>query len=431
MAQLGGRELEDPTGWSAPPPRSSLYYMHNYILDLESPASSVQRPCSNALGVCSGCKLASGRSTLARLGGRWAWRRSLAPLPPRQSRECSEKYPKVLRRARQKKKKGHNPPLLWALRVSDLAILPAPPAAAHTLPAPSPGKLRRRLGASLAAVSRPERPSESSLFSLEHHAQRRRIQQALGAVGGSARPRGTAAGQGRGLRKSSRGAAWVGGHRGRQQRRLGLGGVGRGCRQQEVPEAAQVRAMQEPRLRVAAQGPQALLHVAGLPVQEVQPDRRETARDGRAGESGRPGTGVQPRTLCIKVSPTWASCAGPGFGREVAVLAVSAERWAAAPSHAPAPGSEGLVSDLAGRAGRCVVCSAPQSQGSLTWPSGGKLQGSPLRGFPSSLESRIPLWLQSGRGRSPRETPGARNSASGGELRGWLCRGRLPGIFDP
>lgn len=113
------------------------------------------------------------------------------------------------------------------------------------------------------------------------------------------------------------------------------------------------------------------------------------------------------------------------------MLAVSAERWAAAPSHAPAPGSEGLVSDLAGRAGRCVVCSAPQSQGSLTWPSGGKLQGSPLRGFPSSLGSRIPLWLQSGRGRSARETPGARNSASGGELRGWLCRGRLPGIFDP
>lgn len=247
---------------SAPPPSSSLYYMHNYIPDLGSPASSLQQPCSNTLGVCSECKLARGRSTVARLGGRWAWPRSLAPLPPRQPRECSEKYPKVLRRARQKKKKGHNPPLLWALRVSVLAILAAPPAAAHTFPAPSSGKLRRRLGASLAAVSRPERRSESLLFSLEHHAQRRRIQQALGAVGGSARPRGTAAGQGRGLRQSSRGAAWVGGHRGRQQRRLGLRGVGRGCRQQEVPEAAQVREMQEPRLRVAAQGPQALLHVA-------------------------------------------------------------------------------------------------------------------------------------------------------------------------
>nr|KAF6484027.1 doublesex and mab-3 related transcription factor 1 [Rousettus aegyptiacus] len=82
--------------------------MHNYILDLGSPASSVQRPCSNALGVCSGCKLASG--TVARLGGRWAWPRSLETLPPRQSRECSEKYPKVLRRARQKKKKRTQPP---------------------------------------------------------------------------------------------------------------------------------------------------------------------------------------------------------------------------------------------------------------------------------------------------------------------------------
>lgn len=70
-------------------------------------------------------------------------------------------------------------------------------------------------------------------------------------------------------------------------------------------------------------------------MQEVQPDRRETARDGRAGESGRPGTGVQPRTLWIKVPRTWASHAGPGFGREAAVLAVSAERSAAAPSHAP------------------------------------------------------------------------------------------------
>lgn len=58
-----------------------------------------------------------------------------------------------------------------------------------------------------------------------------------------------------------------------------------------------MRAMQEPRLRVAAQGPQALLHVAGLPVQEVQPDRRETARDGRAGECGSLGVGVQPRTF--------------------------------------------------------------------------------------------------------------------------------------
>jgi hypothetical protein len=50
-----------------------------------------------------------------------------------------------------------------------------------------------------------------------------------------------------------------------------------------------MRSLQEPRLRVAAQGPQALLHVAGLPVQEVQPDCGATAGDGRAGESGLPG----------------------------------------------------------------------------------------------------------------------------------------------
>lgn len=68
--------------------------------------------------------------------------------------------------------------------------------------------------------------------------------------------------------------------------------------------------MQEPRLRVPAQGPQALLHVAGLPVQEVQPDCGETARDGRAGEC--PGTGFSPEHCWIKsLGP-----AGRGFGRE-------------------------------------------------------------------------------------------------------------------
>lgn len=79
-----------------------------------------------------------------------------------------------------------------------------------------------------------------------------------------------------------------------QQAPLGAGGgqagpfLGQGGRRrgggQEVTAAAQVRALQEPRLLLAAQGPQALLHVAGLPVQEVQPDRREATRDGRPGE---------------------------------------------------------------------------------------------------------------------------------------------------
>ena len=81
----------------------------------------------------------------------------------------------------------------------------------------------------------------------------------------------------------------------RRRRRIRLGSVGHGRRlEQEVSAAAQVRAVPQPRLRVAAQGPQAFLHVAGLPVQEVQPDSRETTRDGRAGECGRPEPGFSP-----------------------------------------------------------------------------------------------------------------------------------------
>lgn len=174
--------------------------------------------------------------------------------------------------------------------------------------------------------------------------------------------------------------------------------------------------MQEPRLRVAAQGPQALLHVAGLPVQEVQPHRRETARDGRAGESGRPGTGVQPRTLWIKVPPTWASHAGPGFGREAVALAVSAER------------SKGLVSDPAGRAVRCGVCSAPRIRDPALRRKAAGFAPSGISKLPRISDPALVAALP---GALCARDPGARNSASGGELRGWLCRGKVPGIFDP
>lgn len=121
----------------------------------------------------------------------------------------------------------------------------------------------RRLGPSSASCLPTGEARAFSRFSLGHHAQRRRIQQALGTVGGPARPRGTTAGQGRGLWQSGRRAPGLCGRRGQRRR---LGGVGHGRWEQEVPTAAQVRAMQEPRLCVAAQGPQALLHVAGLPV---------------------------------------------------------------------------------------------------------------------------------------------------------------------
>ena len=51
----------------------------------------------------------------------------------------------------------------------------------------------------------------------------------------------------------------------------------------EARQDAQVLPLQEPRLRVPAEGPQALLQLEGLRVREVQPDRGETAGHGGAG----------------------------------------------------------------------------------------------------------------------------------------------------
>lgn len=82
-----------------------------------------------------------------------------------------------------------------------------------------------------------------------------------------------------------------------------------------------MRSLQEPRLRVAAQGPQALLHVAGLPVQEVQPDCRATARDGRTGEYGFPGTGGCP----LSVLPTKSRGPTDGLRRAAASRLLGAE----------------------------------------------------------------------------------------------------------
>lgn len=77
------------------------------------------------------------------------------PLPPRQSRERSEKYPKVLRRARAKRKKRAQPPTSLGVVCPDLATRAAPPAAAHTPSAPSPGSLA--VGCALPLQPSPDR----------------------------------------------------------------------------------------------------------------------------------------------------------------------------------------------------------------------------------------------------------------------------------
>lgn len=77
----------------------------------------------------------------------------------------------------------------------------------------------------------------------------------------------------------------------------------------------------------------------------MQPDRRETARDGRAGECGRPGNGVQPLTFWVKPLGPGGRHGGRGFGKKAAVLPDSRGALGArAPSHAPTPLSEGLDS---------------------------------------------------------------------------------------
>lgn len=85
-------------------------------------------------------------------------------------------------------------------------------------------------------------------------------------------------------------------------------------------------------LRVATQGPQAFLHVAGLPVQEMQPDSRETAyvmaaqagagvrnrasapkfsvKPLRVPGAPRGGAGSEGRWRCL---PTATARSGPGF----------------------------------------------------------------------------------------------------------------------
>lgn len=97
-------------------------------------------------------------------------------------------------------------------------------------------------------------------------------------------------------------------------------------------------------------------------------------------------------------------------------LAVSAER------------SEGLVSDPAGRAVRCGVCSAPRIPDPALQRKVAGFAPSGISELPRisdpALVAELPGALCAG-------DPGARNSASGGELRGRLCRGRVPVIFDP
>lgn len=51
----------------------------------------------------------------------------------------------------------------------------------------------------------------------------------------------------------------------------------------ETPEDAQVLPLQEPRLRVAPEGTQAVLQLAGLPVSQMQADSRAAASHGGAG----------------------------------------------------------------------------------------------------------------------------------------------------
>lgn len=83
-----------------------------------------------------------------------------------------------------------------------------------------------------------------------------------------------------------------------------------------VPAHPEVRQVQEPRRGVGAEGPQALLPLAGLRVRKVHADRGEAARHGRAGgaaaaagSGGERGAGPAPavpgiRGGCVRREPS-------------------------------------------------------------------------------------------------------------------------------
>lgn len=85
-----------------------------------------------------------------------------------------------------------------------------------------------------------------------------------------------------------------------------------------------MRPLPQPRLLLAAEGAQAVLHVAGLPVQEVQPDRRAAAGDGRPGETR--GGGAVPAASAAPRRAAGPGGAGPGPAGERAARRAGAGR---------------------------------------------------------------------------------------------------------
>lgn len=130
MASLGERSCKTPGGSLHLLQAACTNTMQSFVPDLGSPAPSVQRPCSNAFGVCSLCKLT--RTGALRLesgdGGRGC---TLSrPGSPGNILESIQKF--CAARAKRKYKRAQPPTTLGVAR-PDLITPAAPPAAAHTL----------------------------------------------------------------------------------------------------------------------------------------------------------------------------------------------------------------------------------------------------------------------------------------------------------
>ena len=162
MASLGERSCKTPGGSLHLLQAACTNTMQSFVPDLGSPAPSVQRPCSNAFGVCSLCKLT--RTGALRLesgdGGRGC---TLSrPGSPGNILESIQKF--CAARAKRKYKRAQPPTTLGVAR-PDLITPAAPPAAAHTLVGLT-RETSHQLGASPAAVFIPERQPKSTCTSL-------------------------------------------------------------------------------------------------------------------------------------------------------------------------------------------------------------------------------------------------------------------------
>lgn len=146
MPSLGGRELEDPTGWVVY--TSSKQHARRRTTMFLTWSAQLP-PCSSPAAMPSvfaaGASLQAAGALVLELGGGGCGRAPSRRLPPRQSGNVLKSIQKF-RAARAPKKKSAQPPTTLGVPCPDLVFRAAPPAAVHKLSEPSPLESRRLRG---------------------------------------------------------------------------------------------------------------------------------------------------------------------------------------------------------------------------------------------------------------------------------------------